>query len=69
MADSLPAAVAAARTTAARRIQSAIRGGGILIPFVVTLVLLSLVSPSFLRFQNLANILDQQAGIIIVACA
>ena len=39
-----------------------------MIPFVVTLVLLSFVSPSFLRFQNLANILDQQAGIIIVAC-
>jgi len=42
---------------------------GILIPFVITLVALSLTSPSFLRSQNLANILDQQAGIIIVACA
>ena len=28
-----------------------------------------IVSPPFLRFQNLANILDQQAGIIIVAAA
>ena len=43
--------------------------GGILIPFVITLVALSLISPSFLRFQNLTNILDQQAGIIIVASA
>jgi ribose transport system permease protein len=42
---------------------------GIAIPFVIALVALSLISDSFLRFQNLANILDQQAGIIIVACA
>ena len=46
-----------------------IRRTGILIPFLFTLVALSLASPSFLRFQNLTNILDQQAGIIIVACA
>ncbi len=51
------------------RVSQAIGGAGILIPFVITLVALSLTSPSFLRFQNLANILDQQAGIIIVACA
>jgi hypothetical protein len=30
-------------------------------------VILASISPPFLRFQNLANILDQQAGIIIVA--
>ena len=42
---------------------------GILIPFVIAFVALSLLSPSFLRFQNLTNILDQQSGIIIVACA
>lgn len=42
---------------------------GIAIPFVLALVALSLISDSFLRFQNLANILDQQAGIIIVASA
>jgi ribose transport system permease protein len=42
---------------------------GILVPFVITLVALTVISPSFLRFQNLSNILDQQAGIIIVACA
>jgi ribose transport system permease protein len=51
------------------RLSGAVGRGGILIPFVVTFIALSLASPSFLRFQNLTNILDQQAGIIIVACA
>lgn len=46
-----------------------IRQTGILIPFAFTFVALSLISPSFFRFQNLTNILDQQAGIIIVASA
>ncbi|TAL08628.1 MAG: ABC transporter permease [Chloroflexota bacterium] len=46
-----------------------IRRTGILIPFLVTFAALSLISPSFFRFQNLTNILDQQAGIIIVASA
>jgi ribose transport system permease protein len=56
-------------TTALSRARDALRRGGIVIPFVITLVALSVISPSFLRFQNLANILDQQAGIIIVAAA
>lgn len=51
------------------RLSHGVGRGGIIIPFVVTFVALSLASPSFLRFQNLTNILDQQAGIIIVACA
>ena len=42
---------------------------GILIPFLIAFVVLTLISPPFLRFGNLTNILDQQAGIIIVACA
>lgn len=46
-----------------------IRQTGILIPFLFTFVALSVISPSFFRFQNLTNILDQQAGIIIVASA
>jgi ribose transport system permease protein len=46
-----------------------IRRTGILIPFLFAFVALSIISSSFLRFQNLTNILDQQAGIIIVACA
>jgi len=46
-----------------------IRKSGILIPFLVTFAALSILSPSFLKFQNLTNILDQQAGILIVACA
>ncbi len=31
--------------------------------------MLAIISPPFLRVGNLTNILDQQAGIIIVACA
>ncbi len=42
---------------------------GILIPFLIAFIALSIASPSFLRFQNLTNILDQQSGILIVACA
>ena len=42
---------------------------GILIPVLIAFVVLSVISPPFLRFGNLTNILDQQAGIIIVACA
>jgi len=57
----LPARLAASRSQVARL--------GIVIPFVVTLVVLGLTTPSFLRFENLANILDQQSGIIIVAAA
>ena len=60
---------------AGRRPRSSQRAGrvvgraGILIPFLIAFVVLSLISPPFLRVQNLTNILDQQAGIIIVACA
>jgi ribose transport system permease protein len=46
-----------------------VRRYGILVPFVITFIVLSIISPPFLRQQNLTNILDQQAGIIIVACA
>jgi ribose transport system permease protein len=58
-----------ARVSGRMRAQSLIRRGGILIPFVIAFVILSVVSGPFLRFQNLANILDQQSGIIIVAAA
>jgi ribose transport system permease protein len=51
------------------RLQWAVRRGGIVIPFLITLAALAVISPPFLRFQNLTNILDQQAGIIIVAAA
>jgi ribose transport system permease protein len=57
------------RIMAIARRALAIRRTGILIPFLLTFAALSIVSPSFFRFQNLTNILDQQAGIIIVACA
>ncbi len=55
--------------TISTRIAEALRHAGILIPFLVVFLLLSVASESFLRFQNLTNILDQQAGIIIAACA
>lgn len=57
------------RVLALARRALVIRQTGIFIPFVVTFVALSIISPSFFRFQNLTNILDQQAGIIIVASA
>jgi ribose transport system permease protein len=55
--------------SAAKRGTALIGRAGILIPFLIAFVALSFISDSFLRFQNLANILDQQAGIIIVASA
>lgn len=51
------------------RVRQLVGRGGIAIPFVLVFIVLVFVSPSFMRFQNMANILDQQAGIIIVACA
>jgi ribose transport system permease protein len=56
-------------TTVTQRAGGLIRRFGIGIPFVVVFVILAIVSPPFLRTQNLTNILDQQAGIIILACA
>jgi len=43
--------------------------GGILIPLVVTFVVLAAISPTFLHFTNLLNILDQQSAIMTVAAA
>ena len=58
-----------ARESPQARVARLVGRAGILIPFLIAFVALSIASPSFLRFQNLTNILDQQAGIIIVACA
>jgi ribose transport system permease protein len=58
-----------AAPTMSQRTRQLVQRFGIGVPFVVTFVALSVVSPPFLRSQNLTNILDQQAGIIIVACA
>ncbi len=69
MSSTAPVAGESDRAPLTRRLGHAIGRTGIVIPFVITLVALSITSPSFLRFQNLSNILDQQAGIIIVACA
>jgi ribose transport system permease protein len=66
-ASALPAEVSG--PTLLGRLRWAIRKGGIVIPFIIVFVILGIVSPPFLRFQNLTNILDQQSGIIIVAAA
>ncbi len=42
---------------------------GIVLPFLATFLVLAVASSSFRRFENLANILDQQSAIIIVAAA
>lgn len=55
--------------TVAQRARVLVQRFGIAIPFAITFIVLSVISPPFLRSQNLTNILDQQAGIIIVACA
>ena len=70
--DSSPSPVAAVSTparSARRRVLDVVGQAGIVVPFLITLVALALISPPFLRPQNLANILDQQSGIIIVAAA
>jgi ribose transport system permease protein len=53
----------------ARAVGTPAARSGILIPFVITFVVLAVASPSFHSLQNLANILDQQSAIIIVAAA
>lgn len=45
------------------------RRAGILVPFAGLFLVLSVVSPTFLRVENLQNILDQQSATIIVAAA
>jgi len=70
--DSGPSPVATMSTptrSARRRVLDVVGQAGIVVPFLITLVALALISPPFLRPQNLANILDQQSGIIIVAAA
>jgi ribose transport system permease protein len=52
-----------------RAVATRIGRAGIVIPFAITFVVLLAASPSFGRFENLTNILDQQSGIIIVAAA
>ena len=58
-----------ARARMAERAGRVVGRAGILIPFLIAFIVLAVISPPFLRFGNLTNILDQQAGIIIVACA
>jgi len=45
------------------------RSVAIVAPFLAVFIALSLGSPAFLSFQNVGNVLDRQAGILIVAAA
>lgn len=45
------------------------RSVAIVAPFLVVFIALSIGSPAFLSFQNVGNVLDRQAGILIVAAA
>lgn len=46
-----------------------VRRTGVLVSFAALFGILSVASPPFLRFENLTNILDQQAATIIIAAA
>jgi ribose transport system permease protein len=48
---------------------SRLRGAGILIPFLILFVVLSLTSSPFATKTNLLNILDQQSATLIIAAA
>jgi ribose transport system permease protein len=64
-----PAAVVTTVQSAGTTARTLAGRAGIVIPFVATFLILAVISPQFTRFENLANILDQQSGIIIVAAA
>jgi ribose transport system permease protein len=54
---------------AGARVTSRLRGLGIVIPFTILFVVLSLASDSFFTKPNLLNILDQQSATLIIAAA
>jgi len=58
-----------ARGSGRRRAVSALRDYGIVVAFVALFITLSIASPVFLTKQNILNILDQQSGIGVMACA
>ena len=66
---SVEPSTAATTRSAQPDVASWARRYGILIPFIGLFLILSFASPTFLRVENLQNILDQQAAIIIVAAA
>lgn len=69
MTSETPTGAAPMSVTRVRGLSSSVLAGGILLPFIATFVGLALISPTFLRVENLLNILDQQSAIIIVAAA
>ena len=56
-----------ARPSFARRVPW--RSLAIVLPFLAVFIALAIGSPAFLTFQNLGNVLDRQAGMLIVAAA
>ena len=56
-------------TSPRRRPALRLRGGGILVPFLMLFVVLSITSSSFLTSSNLTDILDQQSATLIMAGA
>ncbi len=63
------AAAPAGRQISAVGVADVVRRTGILVSFAALFAALSVASPPFLRLENMANILDQQSAIIIVAAA
>lgn len=62
-----PTAVAASAPNVLQRIPW--RSVAIVAPFLAVFIALSIGSPAFLTFLNVGNVLDRQAGILIVAAA
>ena len=62
-----PTAVAASAPNVLQRIPW--RSVAIVVPFLAVFIALSIGSPAFLTFLNVGNVLDRQAGILIVAAA
>jgi ribose transport system permease protein len=72
--DSAPAQDLTAVASTGRRelppwLSTRLRAAGIVIPFVVLFIVLTVSSGSFATKTNLLNILDQQAAILIIAAA
>ncbi len=53
----------------ARRLKQSWRTAGIVIPFLILFIVLSIASSAFLHPTNLINILDQQASTLCIAAA
>lgn len=57
------------KTTVKSVIGHILRNYGIVIAFIIFFIALSFLSPAFLTFRNLHNIIDQSVSVGIIACA